>query len=50
MSKLLDQFSRYGNVVVLGDFNLVPDDIALSSLIMIMVNISIGFKSLKSWV
>ena len=33
MSKLLDQYSRYDNVMVLGDFNLEPDDIALSSLI-----------------
>ena len=33
MSKLLDQYSRYDHVVVLGDFNLEPDDIALSSLI-----------------
>ena len=33
MSKLLDQYSRHDNVVVLGDFNLEPDDIALSSLI-----------------
>ena len=33
MSMLLDQYSRYDNVVVLGDFNLEPDDKALSSLI-----------------
>ena len=32
MSKLLDQYSRYDNVVVLGDFNLEPDDIALTAL------------------
>ena len=33
MSKWFDQYSRYDNVVVFGDFNLEPDDIALSSLI-----------------
>ena len=33
MPKLLDQYSRYDNVVVLGDFNLEADDTALSSLI-----------------
>ena len=30
---MIDKCSRYDNVMVLGDFNLEPDDIALSSLI-----------------
>ena len=33
ISKLIDKCSRYDNVMALGDFNLEPDDIALSSLI-----------------
>ena len=33
ISKLIDKCSRYDHVMVLGDFNLEPDDIALSSLI-----------------
>ena len=33
ISKLIDTYSRYENVIVLGDFNLEPGDKALSSII-----------------